>query len=143
MPKGHGGQKRPADDVGMSVMVARVATGEVEGTSYSSQNRRKSGLAGAEAPNEILCAERRTEIAKNAASARWQKGEKEMTELCSSGLHGLLSEGGRELHNIKFLAGTAPTDAGMCEEAKRVIKSAFGRDMPHNPPHTGREKSML
>lgn len=66
-----------------------------------------------------------------------------MTELCSSGLHGLLSEGGRELHNIKFLAGTAPTDAGMCEEARRVIKSAIDRGMPHNPPNTGREKSTL
>lgn len=72
MPKGPDGQKRSAESIGMSVMVARIATGE-EDTSCASKNRRKSGVAGAKARNEILGAERRTEIAKKAASARWQK----------------------------------------------------------------------
>lgn len=49
MPKGPNGQKRPADSVGMSVMVARIATGEEEDTSYVSKNRRNSGVAGAKA----------------------------------------------------------------------------------------------
>ena len=143
MPKGPNGQKRPADAVGMSVMVARIATGEVEDTQYVSQNRRKSGVAGAKAREKNLSAERRSEIATQAASARWQKGEKEMTNLCSTGLHQLLSKGGRELHNVKFLAGTNPTEQGMCVEAERVIASAIDRGMPHNPPVTSLEKTKL
>ena len=57
MPKGPNGQKRPADAVGMSVMVARIATGEVEDTQYVSQNRRKSGVAGGKAREKNLSAE--------------------------------------------------------------------------------------
>ena len=32
MPKGPNGQKRPADAVGLAVMVGRIATGEIEDT---------------------------------------------------------------------------------------------------------------
>lgn len=143
MPKGPNGQKRPADSIGCAVSVARIATGEDEDTGYVSRNRRKSGVAGAKARSENLSAERRSEIATQAASARRQKGEKEMTDICSTGLHRLLSEGGRELHNVKFLAGTAPNEQGMCAEAERVIASAIGRGMPHTPPMTGLEKTKL
>jgi len=143
MPKGPSGQKRPADTIGMSVMVARIATGEEDETSYTSKNRRKSGVAGAKARNEKLDAERRSGIATQAAIARWQKGEKEMTEVCSASLHDLLSRGGRELHNIKFLAGTDATDVGICKEAERVIGAAIDKGMPHNPPHSGKEKTKL
>lgn len=66
-----------------------------------------------------------------------------MPELCSSALHGLLSGEGRELLNIKFLAGSAPTKEGMCEEAAKVIGSAISRGMPHNPPFTGMRKTRL
>lgn len=66
-----------------------------------------------------------------------------MTEVCSASLHDLLSRGGRELHNIKFLAGTDATDVGICKEAKRVIGSAIDKGMPHNPPHSGKEKTRL
>jgi len=69
MPKGPNGQKRPADAVGMAVMVAKIATGEVEDT--RSSGRRKSGLAGAKARNAALSAEKRSEIASAAANARW------------------------------------------------------------------------
>jgi hypothetical protein len=124
-------------------MVAQIATGEQQDTKYVSKNRRKSGVAGAKARNETLNAERRSDIATKASLARWQKGEKEMTELCSSSLHSLLSEGGRELHNIKFLAGTDPSEMGLCQEAERVIASAITRGMPHEPPRTGREKVKL
>lgn len=143
MPKGPNGQKRPADGVGMSVMVARIATGEEEDTSYTSHNRRRSGVAGAKARMETLSADERSEIATQAAYSRWKKGEKEMSEVCSVELHSLLSEGGRELANVKFLAGTAPTKEGMCAEATKVIKSAMSRDMPHSPPFTGRPKIKL
>lgn len=66
-----------------------------------------------------------------------------MSELCSTEIHTLLSGGGRELHNIKFLQGTDATKEGICAEATRVVKSAIQRDLPHNPPHTGLEKIKL
>jgi len=70
MPQGKQGQRRPADSIGMSVMVAKIATGEVEETPRSS-GRRKSGLAGSKARNAALSAEKRSEIASAAANARW------------------------------------------------------------------------
>ena len=45
-----------------------------------SQNRRKSGVAGAKARLENTSASKRTEIAKRAANARW-KVENEMTNM--------------------------------------------------------------
>ena len=69
MPKGPNSQKRPGNSIGMSVMVAKIATGEVDETPTS--GRRASGLAGAKARSAALSAERKSEIAKAAASARW------------------------------------------------------------------------
>jgi len=69
MPKGPNGQKRRADAVGMSVMVAKIATGEVDETKPS--GRRASGIAGAKARSAAMSAERRSEIASAAANARW------------------------------------------------------------------------
>lgn len=79
MPKGPNGQRRPADAIGMSTMVARIATGEEEDTSYVSKNRRKSGVAGAKARMETLTPSERSEIATQASQARW-KGNNEMTQ---------------------------------------------------------------
>lgn len=73
MPKGPNGEKRPADSIGMSVTVAKIATGEKKDTSYVSKNRRKSGVAGAKARMETTDAERRSEIATEAAEARWKE----------------------------------------------------------------------
>ena len=70
MPRGPQGQKRKADSIGMSVMVAKIATGEVEETAKVS-GRRASGLAGAKARSAALSAERKSEIARAAAQARW------------------------------------------------------------------------
>ena len=70
MPKGPNGQKRPANAIGMSVAVARIATGEAEETQPS--GRRKSGIAGAKARAAALSAAERKEIAKRAAQARWR-----------------------------------------------------------------------
>lgn len=69
MPKGPQGQKRPADVIGMSAMVAKIATGEVEETAPS--GRRASGLAGAKARAAALSAAERKRIATAAAEARW------------------------------------------------------------------------
>ena len=143
MPKGPSGEKRPADAIGCSVMVGKIATGEEKDTNQVSKNRRKSGVVGAKARNENLTAKQRSEIATQAAHSRWRKGEKEMPEVCSSALHDLLSGGGRDLQNIKFLAGTNPTKEGMCAEATKVIKSAIDRGMPHTPPVTGVVKTKL
>jgi len=69
MPKGPNGQKRPANAVGMSVLVAKIATGEVEETKTS--GKRASGIAGAKARAAALSAADRSKIAKAAAEARW------------------------------------------------------------------------
>ena len=49
MPKGPQGQKRPADAMGTAVMVAQIATGEIEDEGYVAPGRRNSGLAGGSA----------------------------------------------------------------------------------------------
>lgn len=41
MPKGPNGQTRPADVIGLAVMVGRIATGEVEDTTLT--NFREAG----------------------------------------------------------------------------------------------------
>ena len=72
MPKGPQGQKRPADVVGCAVAVARIAVGEIEDTNYKQPAKRKSGLAGAKARTATLSPDRRNEIARVAAKARWR-----------------------------------------------------------------------
>ena len=73
MPKGPNGQKRPADAIGLAVMVGRIATGEVEDTAadplkaHHSAGGKKGGAARAAA----LTPEQRSEIAKKAAAKRW------------------------------------------------------------------------
>jgi len=39
MPKGPQGQKRPADVIGAAVMVAKIATGEIEDTITAKRSR--------------------------------------------------------------------------------------------------------
>lgn len=71
MPKGPNGEKRPADAIGNAVMVAKIATGEIEDNKKS--GRVRSGQAGAESRAKNLSKGRRSEIAKIAARARWEK----------------------------------------------------------------------
>lgn len=71
MPKGPQGQKRPADTIGAAIMVAKIATGEVQDLKKS--GRVRSGKAGAKARANILSKEERIEIAKIAAEVRWKK----------------------------------------------------------------------
>ena len=70
MPTGPNGEKRPADVVANAVHVMRVATGEAE-EEYVDQAKRKGGLKGGKARAEAVSAERRKEIARNGAKARW------------------------------------------------------------------------
>ena len=72
MPKGPRGEKRPADVIGAAVMVARIATGEIEETLKEPSGKVRSGKAGAKARADKLTKEERSEIAKKAAGARWR-----------------------------------------------------------------------
>jgi len=74
MPKGPQGQKRPADTAAAAIMVAKIATGELEETPRPSK-KVKSGKAGAKARNASLSAEARSVIAKKAAEKRWRPGD--------------------------------------------------------------------
>ncbi len=72
MPTGPKGEKRPADVIGAAVMVGRIATGEITEVTKEKSGKVRSGKAGGKARAENLSAEQRSEIAKRAASARWE-----------------------------------------------------------------------
>lgn len=74
MPKGPKGEKRPADVIGAAVMVARIATGEIEESPTPKQARgRKGGLKGGKARALKLTDDEKAEIARAAAAARWKR----------------------------------------------------------------------
>ena len=68
MPKGPQGQKRPGDVIGAAIMVAKIATGEIEDSGADPKARSRGGTARAKSLTE----ERRKEIAARAAKARWK-----------------------------------------------------------------------
>lgn len=72
MPKGPNGQVRPADLIGNAVLIAQIATGEAEDTKLKQPAKRASGLAGAKARAENMTPEKRVEVARKAAAARWR-----------------------------------------------------------------------
>lgn len=71
MPKGPRGQKRPADAVGCAIMVAKIATGEIEEELQEPSGKIRSGKAGGEARAVKLTKKDRAAIAKKAAVTRW------------------------------------------------------------------------
>jgi hypothetical protein len=78
MPRGPKGEKRPADVIGTAIMVARIATGEIEDTineknPHATALGRLGGAKGGKARAEKLSARKRKEIAAKAAKARWAK----------------------------------------------------------------------
>ena len=76
MPKGPKGEKRPGDVIGAAVMVAKIATGEIEDSTPERQGKgyaRKGGLRGGKARAKALTPTQRSEIARAAAEARWKK----------------------------------------------------------------------
>jgi hypothetical protein len=74
MPKGPRGEKRPADVMGMSVKVMRIATGEEEEVLDRAKSAAAElGARGGKARAAKMTAERRREIAKTAATKRWSK----------------------------------------------------------------------
>ena len=72
MPRGPNGEKRPADVIGNAVHSCRVLVGDAEETYAGKQ--RNGGLNGGKARAAKLTPERRQEIARKAAAARWGSG---------------------------------------------------------------------
>jgi hypothetical protein len=76
MPRGPKGEKRPADAIGNAIMIARIATGEIEDiTTEDGKNAAAVALGrmGGKARAEGMTAKRRKEIAKAAAEKRWKR----------------------------------------------------------------------
>ena len=73
MPKGPDGQKRPGDVIGAAVMVAKIATGEVEdnATPTYKAHHSRGGKKGGAARAAALTPDQRSAIAKKAAAKRW------------------------------------------------------------------------
>jgi hypothetical protein len=76
MPRGPKGEKRPADVNARAVMIAKIATGEVDDAPEDDgKNLAARGLGhkGGTARAAKMTPERRSDIARLAASARWKK----------------------------------------------------------------------
>jgi hypothetical protein len=75
MPTGPKGQKRPADVIGNAVKVMRIATGEeTEKLDRAKSAAAELGARGGKARAAKMAPEKRSEIAKKAARARWRPG---------------------------------------------------------------------
>jgi hypothetical protein len=76
VPTGPKGEKRPADVNARAVMIAKIATGEIEDTAPDDGKNKAAqelGRKGGKKRAESMTPERRAEIAKKAASKRWGK----------------------------------------------------------------------
>ena len=72
MPKVPRGKKRPADAIGLAVMIGKIATGEIEDDRTEVKSAAASlGSLGGKARAEKMSPERRAEIARQAAAKRW------------------------------------------------------------------------
>jgi hypothetical protein len=77
MPRAPQGEKRPADTVGNGIMIGKIATNEIEGiTTEDGKNAAAVALGrlGGKARAAGMTAKRRKEIAKKAATKRWEEG---------------------------------------------------------------------
>ena len=75
MAKGPKGERRPADVNARAVMIAKIATGEIEDvTTEDGKNAAAVALGrrGGKARADGMSAKKRKEIAKKAAKARWR-----------------------------------------------------------------------
>jgi hypothetical protein len=76
MPRGPKGEHRPADVIGAAIMVAKIATGEIEDTipdNGKDQAAKALGKKGGAARAKAMTPEQRKEIARRAAKERWKK----------------------------------------------------------------------
>lgn len=76
MPRGPKGEKRPADVNARAVMIAKIATGEIE-DAITDDGKNAAAVAlgrmGGKARAAGMSAKKRKEIAKKAAQSRWGK----------------------------------------------------------------------
>ena len=75
MPRGPKGEKRAADAISNAVMIAKIATGEIEDVTTDDGKNAAAvvlGRMGGKARAEGMTAKRRSEIAKKAAKIRWK-----------------------------------------------------------------------
>jgi hypothetical protein len=75
MAKGPRGEKRPADVNKRAVMIAKIATGEIEDvTTEDGKNAAAVALGrmGGKARAKNMTAKKRSEIARKAAEKRWK-----------------------------------------------------------------------
>jgi hypothetical protein len=80
MPKGPRGEKRPADAIGLAVMIGKIATGEIEDERAElSSAAAQLGSKGGKKRAETMTPERRSEIARQAAGKRWEKAKSEIS----------------------------------------------------------------
>jgi hypothetical protein len=76
VPKGPNGEKRPADAIGLAVMIGKIATGEIEDDREGvASAAAQMGKLGGKARAASMTPERRAEIAKAAAAKRWGRSE--------------------------------------------------------------------
>ena len=77
MPKGPRGEKRPADAIGLAVMIGKIATGEIEDQTdpLLAKAAAKMGSKGGRARALNLSPEQRKAAARLAAQARWKRGK--------------------------------------------------------------------
>ncbi len=76
MPRGPKGEKRPADVNARAVMIAKIATGEIEDVTTDDGKNAAAvalGRMGGKARAKGMSAKRRSEIAQKAAAKRWQR----------------------------------------------------------------------
>jgi hypothetical protein len=73
MPKGPRGEKRPGDVIGAAIMVAKIATGEVDDNADENAAKRAAGKKGGAARSARLDPQTRRAAARKAATARWAK----------------------------------------------------------------------
>jgi hypothetical protein len=75
MPRGPKGEKRPADVNARAVMIAKIATGEVDDAPEDDGKdpaAKALGKKGGAARAAKMTPERRSEVAKAAAQKRWK-----------------------------------------------------------------------
>ena len=76
MPRGPKGEKSPADAIGNAVMIAKIATGEIEDITIEDGKNTAAvalGRMGGKARAAGMTAKKRSAIAKKAAKIRWGK----------------------------------------------------------------------
>lgn len=74
-PKGPRGEKRPADAIGLAVMIGKIATGEIENPRDEklSSAAAQLGSRGGRARADSMSPTQRRAIAIKAAKTRWAK----------------------------------------------------------------------